>query len=185
MVDFCGCWPTWATIVEEAKKRANHIWEFFTGIGKSVFNSIEAEIGVGVGYGGSGNVSVGGVNATVSAEKTLNDSLVFDNGRFYARFTETTSLGLMFFDRLGFKPTIESSHSFNDVNCTCNPWDSTYGEQRVCPANVTESNIAIVDNKVGLSFELYIAIGAKASFYINIDELLAGFKKVYQNALAY
>jgi hypothetical protein len=36
MKDYCGYWPTWATIIDEVEKRLEHIGEFFLGIGESI-----------------------------------------------------------------------------------------------------------------------------------------------------
>lgn len=173
MSDSSGNWPK---LFKEIGARLAHAVKIMVRIITSPLKAITLEVGGGVGYGASAKVTAGGMPMEVGASATITDTFVCDKGTFDIESTTSSEAGLAVGGFLDLSASSGKRHSFFDEQCTCSPWDSTFGEKSECIANKEFSSS---EATLGVSAGLYICIGFEFSLSFDFnawgDELISIF----------
>ena len=175
---------SWDLIGKELYARAEHTATFLWNMVTLPSKVISAEAGFGVGLGAEFSASVQGLDVTVGAGNTMTDFLVYDRGKFDAKYESKAYAG---FTIAGIGMTYEkgASHSYFDDKCLCNFFTNTYGEKRACQANQEYSGFDFVDNITQVSAGLYCIIGIEATLEIDIQLLFSEFVRIAKEGMSY
>ena len=152
LTDENGNWPEWL----------KDIGQVFV----AVWESIEIEIGVGMGVGFTADVIVDGVAAGGTLLYSESDALVMDDGSTKLIHQTEISMGVsVMFAEIGYSDV--RSHAFGDPMCDCGVFDNVINKS-TCPAQEKGGGF---ECSINYSLGIYLGVGGKVSIGINVAEL--------------
>ena len=152
LTDENGNWPEWLKDVGQ--------------VFVAVWESLEVEIGVGMGVGFTADVIISGVPVGGTLLYAESDALVLDDGSAKLIHQTEASIGLSaMFVEMGYSDV--RSHAFDDPTCDCGVFDNVINKS-TCPAQEKGGG---AECSINYSLGAYLVGGGKVSIGINVTEL--------------
>ena len=162
MIDVSGSWPSFLKDLGASLARgAGILYRLVT----SPLKAVSASVGGGVGLGFKATANAKGIPVEISAVTSISDSLVYEDGSFDIKNTSSTSCGVNIAEIFDVSSSHGYEHSYYDSQCTCNFFNSTFGEKRQCHANKEFSD---TERTLSFSVGAYLLFGFEASVSIDL-----------------
>ena len=145
--------------------------------GYAVMDGIEAEFGVGMGFGGTARVSVFGLPVSADLFITTKLALVIDDGMIDIRSISSFGAGLPLADYFGVDTVKGVSHSLFDPKCTCHI-NSSWKDMVMCSANEPFFDTS---PSIGASAGGYFVIGGEFAIGYDLQAFAESAMRAYES----
>lgn len=145
---------------------------------EAVLDGIEAELAIGMGFGGTVSASVEGINISADLFVTTKLALVIDDGMVDLRSISSYGAGVPLAEYLGVDTVKGVSHSLFDPKCTCH-FNSSWKDFYECAANQPFSDVS---TSLGVSAGGYFVIGGEVALGYDLQAFADSAQRVYESA---
>ena len=164
-------------------KRIVNVAKFYYNTAMAFVKAVEVNAGGGIGLGGSASASYNGVKIGVDAAIKSSDSVRVNRNGISGQHESSVRLG---FSVLAYKKGIRHGveHSYQDPNCSCNWFDSSFKEKMECPAN-KPIVLEVEDPKIEFGVGAYLVLGGEISVSINLREVEESLYAIFEDTMEY
>lgn len=145
--------------------------------GEAVLDGIEAELAVGMGFGGTASVAIKGINISADLFVTTKLALVIDDGTVDIRSISSFGAGAPLVEYLGVETVKGVSHSLFDPKCTCHI-NSSWKDLFECAANQPFSDTS---PSLGVSAGGYFVMGGEVAVGYDLQAFADSAMRAYES----
>ena len=143
----------------------------------AVTDGIEAELAIGMGFGGTASVAIEGINISADLFATTKLALVIDDGMIDLRSISSFGAGFPLAEYLGVDTVKGVSHSLFDPKCTCHV-NSSWKDLYECAANQPFSDTS---PSLGVSAGGYLVMGGEVALGYDLQAFADSAMRKYES----
>ena len=164
-------------------KRIVNVVKFFYNTAMAFVKAVEVNAGGGIGLGASVSANYDGVSIGVDATIKSSDSVRVNRKGISGQHESSVGAGVsVAVFNWSIRHGVE--HSYQNPNCSCNWFDSSFKEKMECPAN-EPILLQVEDPKIEFGVGAYLVLGGEVSVSINLREVEENLYAIFEDTMEY